>query len=88
MVADVAVDALPLSAPVNDVDVTEVSPLSVVLELPKPIAVVPMVTDEFAKPVLGIVALAVSALLPFAYTYPVSVEMIGVALNVLTPVIV
>ena len=41
--------ALPVSAPVNPVEVTDVSPASVVEEAPSAIAVVPTVTLEFAS---------------------------------------
>ena len=45
-----------------------VSPASEVLVPPRLMEVVPMVIEEFANPAFGIVVLAVTALLPFAYT--------------------
>ena len=45
----VAVDALPVRAPVNDVEVTDDRPAIVVAELPSEIAVVPTVTDELVR---------------------------------------
>ena len=47
-------DAAPVSAPVNAVDDTLVNPASVVLELPRLIAVVPTVTALFANLALAI----------------------------------
>ena len=45
----VAVEALPVRAPVNEVDDTDDRPEIVVAELPNEIAVVPMVTDELVR---------------------------------------
>jgi hypothetical protein len=45
----VAVEALPVNAPINDVDVTLVKPAKVVDEAPNDIAVVPIVTVLLAK---------------------------------------
>ena len=45
----VAVSALPVSAPVNPVDVTDVRPASIVDDDPRAIAVVPTVTLELAS---------------------------------------
>lgn len=50
----VAVEALPVSAPVNPVDVTEVKPARVVEEAPSAIAVVPIVVVLFVRAELGI----------------------------------
>jgi len=56
----VAVEALPVTlpvrAPVNPVDVTDVRPARVVDDAPSAIAVVPTVTLELVKPAFGIVA--------------------------------
>ena len=54
VVALVAVLALPVKAPTNVVDVTEVSPAIVVAEPPKLIAVEPTVMLEFVSAELGI----------------------------------
>jgi hypothetical protein len=45
----VAVEALPVSAPVNPVDVTDVNPARVVEEAPNAIAVVPIVVELFVR---------------------------------------
>ena len=50
----VEVVALPVSAPVNPVDVTEVKPARVVELPPKEMAVVPIVRLLFERAVLGI----------------------------------
>lgn len=50
----VAVDALPVNAPVNDVDVTDVNPASVVLVAPSAILVDPIVNELFVKAPFGI----------------------------------
>ena len=50
----VAVVALPVSEPTKVVDVTEVNPAKVVLEAPRAILVVPIVTLELTRAVLGI----------------------------------
>src|SRR5690348_12624883 len=50
----VAVLALPVNAPVNPVEVTEVRPAIVVAVPPKAILVLPMVTDELARLALDI----------------------------------
>ena len=54
VVADVAVLALPVSAPTNVVLVTDVSPAIVVAVPPKLTAVEPMVMDELVNAALGI----------------------------------
>ena len=54
LVALVADDALPVSAPMKDVEDTEVSPARVVEEEPSDIAVVPIVTDELVRAPFGI----------------------------------
>ena len=54
VVADVAVLALPVSAPTNVVLVTEVKPAIVVTVPPKLTAVEPMVMDELVSAALGI----------------------------------
>ena len=53
VVADVAVLALPVKAPTNVVEVTELSPAKVVTVAPKATAVEPMVTLELTNPPLG-----------------------------------
>jgi hypothetical protein len=54
VVAEVAVDALPVNAPTNDADVTDVRPASVVDVEPSAMLVEPMVTELFVKAALGI----------------------------------
>jgi len=54
VVADVAVLALPVSAPTNVVLVTDVNPAIVVTVPPKLTAVEPMVMDELVNAALGI----------------------------------
>jgi len=49
----VTVLALPVRAPTKDVEVTDVKPARVVLEAPRAMAVVPTVTELFAKALLG-----------------------------------
>jgi len=45
----VELEALPVNAPVNEVEETEVNPASVVDEAPRDIAVVPIVREELAS---------------------------------------
>lgn len=72
VVALVAVDALPVKAPTNVVDVTEVRPAIVVAELPKLIAVEPTVMLEFVRAPLGmLVRLAPDPLNTVAAKVPV-----------------
>ena len=63
LLAVVAVVALPVNAPVNDVDDTDVNPASVVVDPPKDINVVPIVTALLAR--FALVIPAVPLKLPF-----------------------
>ena len=56
----VAVEALPVKAPVNPVDVTDVKPAIVVLLAPNAVEVLPIVIDELTKFELATVADAMS----------------------------
>jgi hypothetical protein len=65
----VAVLALPVKSPVNDVDVTEANPVSMVAVVPKDIDVDPIVTELFARFTFVIPAVP----LKFAFVNPVIV---------------
>ena len=54
MVALVAVEALPVNAPTNVVDVTDANPANVVTVAPNETAVEPIVTWLFVSPPFGI----------------------------------
>jgi len=74
--AEVAVDALPVRAPVNPVEVTDVNPARVVLEAPSAIAVVPTVIELFTSLVLAIepanIVLVTVPVSPVVITVPVT----------------
>ena len=73
VVADVAVEALPVKAPTKVVDVTEVRPANVVTVAPKATEVEPIVTLEFVSAALGIlVRLAPEPLKIVALNVPVN----------------
>ena len=67
----VTVLALPVNAPMKVVDVTEVSPAKVVDELPKLIAVVPIVTFELTSMVLVTLPAPMEKTVPDKVTSPV-----------------
>ena len=72
VVALVAVEALPVKAPTNVVDVTEVKPAKVVDDAPKAIVVEPMVTLELTRAAFGmLVRFAPEPLNPVAVRMPV-----------------
>ena len=79
----VAVLALPVKAPVNPVDVTDVNPARVVEDAPKDIAVVPIVVElftnwPFVMPALDDKLLVVN---PVAEIVPLAIEMPEPAVN-------
>ena len=67
-------DTLPVSAPAKAVEVTDVSPESVVDDAPRAIAVVPTVTLELVNPEFGIVATLEITPPEVVVTYPAVVS--------------
>jgi hypothetical protein len=93
VVADVAVEALPVKAPTNVVDVTEVKPAIVVDVAPNAVEVEPIVIVELAKlafdiepaniafvttPDAIVVALPTEVTLPVRFAFVVTVEALPV----------